>query len=395
MTPPPLQGCRVLDLGIITAGAATSALLADMGAEVIKVESPSYRDPFRQWPAGEDKADAMPPFFRSTNRNKAGISVDLKHPQGRDIFLRLVRESDVVVENFRRGVMARLSLDYPQLKAVNNDIVLASISSQGETGPDASHVSYGSTLEAVGGLAWSTGYVDGGPMVSGRDLNYPDQVAAIFSAGMIVTAWRACRAGAGGVHLDISQRELTSFLCGESFIASAAGLETPRLGNAETPHRLQDCFRAADGIWVAVTMDDDDVGPLTRLIRAAGGGQEASDPTSDLRGSLSSFIGARGSEAAVAQLAASGIAAAQSLDGRALHSHRGRLWGAAMAEAGEGEFVKGFPFQLVESPLAIRRDAPMVGADTAEILSRIGGYSQAEIEALAGAGVIELPPSRA
>jgi crotonobetainyl-CoA:carnitine CoA-transferase CaiB-like acyl-CoA transferase len=395
MTMPPLQGCRVLDLGIITAGAATSALLADMGAEVIKVESPSYRDPFRQWPVGEaeDKADTMPPFFRSTNRNKAGISLDLKHPQGRAAFLRLVTKSDVVIENFRRGVMARLSLDYAQLKVANGDIVLASISSQGETGPDANHVSYGSTLEAVGGLAWSTGYVDGAPMVSGRDLNYPDQVAAIFSAGMIVTAWRACRGGAGGVHLDISQRELTSFLCGESFIAAGAGIETPRLGNAEPPHRLQDCFRAADGAWVAVTLDEEDVAVLGRLIGDIAAGTEP--PGADLRASLSRFVAAREAEACVAELAASGIAAAKVLDGRALLSHRGRLWSAAMAEAGDGEFVKGFPFQLVESPLAIRREAPIVGADTADVLMRIGGYSQADIEALAEAGVIELPQRRA
>ena len=394
MTLPPLKGCRVLDLGIITAGAATSALLADMGAEVIKVESPSYRDPFRQWPIGEveHKADAMPPFFRSTNRNKAGISLDLKHPQGRAAFLRLVTKSDVVIENFRRGVMARLSLDYAQLKAANGDIVLASISSQGETGPDANHVSYGSTLEAVGGLAWNTGYVDGGPMVSGRDLNYPDQVAAIFSAGMIVTAWRSCRGGAGGVHLDISQRELTSFLCGESFIAAGAGIEMPRLGNAEPPHRLQDCFRAADGAWVAVTLDEEDVAGLDRLIDVAAG---TTPLGADLRASLSRFVAARDAEACVASLAASGIAAAKVLDGRALLSHRGRLWSAAMAEVGDGEFVKGFPFQLVESPLAIRRDAPVVGADTAEVLMRIGGYSQADIEALAAAGIIELRQSRA
>jgi crotonobetainyl-CoA:carnitine CoA-transferase CaiB-like acyl-CoA transferase len=390
MTTPPLQGCRVLDLGIITAGAATSALLADMGAEVIKVESPSYRDPFRQWPVGEagDKADAMPPFFRSTNRNKAGISVDLKHPRGRDVFLRLVKKSDVVIENFRRGVLARLALDYAKLKAANADIVLASISSQGETGPDANHVSYGSTLEAVGGLAWSTGYVDGGPMVSGRDLNYPDQVAAIFSAGMIVTAWRACRAGAGGVHLDISQRELTSFLCGESFIASGASLDTPRLGNAEPPHRLQDCFRAADGGWVALTIDEEDVAGLGLVIGHTGADTERFG--ADLRVSLSRFAAARSSEAAVAKLAAAGIAAAKVLDGRALLSHRGDLWSVAMAEAADGEFVKGFPFQLLESPLAIRRDAPLVGADTAEVLMRIGGYSTPEIEALAGDGVIEL-----
>jgi len=117
----PLAGCRVLDLGIITAGAATAAVLADFGAEVIKVESPSYRDPFRRWLSNrpDDAVEDLPPFFRATNRGKAGLSVDLKHPRGREVFLRLVARSDIVVENFRRGVLAKLQLDYATLRATN------------------------------------------------------------------------------------------------------------------------------------------------------------------------------------------------------------------------------------------------------------------------------------
>ena len=155
----PLAGCRVLDLGIITAGAATSAVLADFGAEVIKVESPTYRDPFRRW-LSDRPIDADPnlsPFFRATNRGKLGLSLDLKQPLGRDAFLQLVRESDIVVENFRRGVLQKLGLDFETLRAANPRIILASISSQGEDGPEAGYVSYGSTLEAVAGLATTTG----------------------------------------------------------------------------------------------------------------------------------------------------------------------------------------------------------------------------------------------
>ena len=187
----PLKGCRVLDLGIITAGAATSALLADLGAEVIKIESPSYRDPFRGW-AGSDQPEDVRGFFRFTNRNKVGASIELKRPEGREAFMRLVAHSDIVLENFRRGVIARLEIDYPQLRAVRPGIILASISSQGETGPDTNYVSFGTTLEAMSGLSWMTGYADGEPV--------PDRNER-FSGGLLCShqpRHRASHAGSSG-----------------------------------------------------------------------------------------------------------------------------------------------------------------------------------------------------
>src|SRR5690606_7562475 len=160
---------RVLDLGIITAGAATSALLADAGAEVIKIESKRYPDPFRSWSPGARNADQeTSPVFDFTNRNKAGLSIDLKTAGGRDLFLDLVTTADVVVENFRRGVLDELGIGWQTMRERNPRLVLASISSQGETGPDRGYTSYGSTLEATGGLAAISGYPDGPPVITGR-----------------------------------------------------------------------------------------------------------------------------------------------------------------------------------------------------------------------------------
>src|SRR4029077_20341506 len=136
-----------------------SAILADLGADVIKIESPIYQDPFRRWD-GEQLDGGhpeLPPFFRMTNRGKRNLGLNLKTKEGRDVFLRLVRSSDVVVENFRRGVLEDLGLGYEALTAENPDIILASISSQGEDGPDSAYVSFGSTLEAMAGLAAITG----------------------------------------------------------------------------------------------------------------------------------------------------------------------------------------------------------------------------------------------
>lgn len=383
----PLAGCRILDLGIITAGAATSSLLADLGADVIKIESPTYRDPFREW-TGKRPADAegkLAPFFRATNRNKRGVSLNLKEEAGREVFRRLAKESHVVVENFRRGVLAKLGLDYASLRAANSQIILASISSQGESGPLAGQVSYGSTLESVAGMAWATGYEGEAPRITGVELNYPDQVVAIFAAGMIVTAIYAQRNGQGGAHLDMSQRELTSFLLGETFVAEAAGVVSPaRTGNAHPAYLLQDCFQALDGNWVAVSIKNSSLSDLHKL-----SGLERVTDTSALRSTVTGWIAARPAKLAITELAALGIPAAEAVDGPRLW--RDKPWTHAILEATDGSPIKGFPFQFGNDGLSIYREAPQVGADTHEILQQIGGYTTSEIQELAAGGIIELP----
>jgi crotonobetainyl-CoA:carnitine CoA-transferase CaiB-like acyl-CoA transferase len=383
-----LSGCRVLDLGIITAGAATAALLVDFGAEVIKVEAPTFRDPFRRWLTERPVAAPpdLPPFFRATNRGKLGVSLDLKQPRGREVFLALVANSDIVLENFRRGVLEKLGLTFAALKAANPNIILASISSQGETGPEAGYVSYGSTLEAVAGLAWATGYENGEPMVSGVDLNYPDQVVALFAASMIVTAWRSRLKGGGGAHLDISQRELTSYLVGEAFAATGAGHDSRSTGNAQPPHVVQDCFRSSDGAWLAVTIDSGQLTALSALIEP---GLEQRTPL-DLTDIVRRWVAARPLSAALESLQSQHIATAAVLKGAQVLEREGRIWTHALQRLPEGVMVKGFPLQFERDPMTVSRDAPKIGADTAEVLRTVASLSDADIEALRAAGIIEL-----
>ena len=379
----PLAGCRVLDLGIITAGAATSAVLADFGAEVIKIESPTYRDPFRRW-LSDRPIDADPdlsPFFRATNRGKFGLSLDLKQPLGREAFLKLVRESDVVVENFRRGVLQKLGLDFETLRAANPRIILASISSQGEDGPEAGYVSYGSTLEAVAGLATTTGYAGGPPTLSGVDLNYPDQIVALFASSMIVTAWHGRDRRDGGVHLDLSQRELTSYLSGETFVAAGAGIEEPRAGNAQAPYAVQDCFRSNDGGWIALSVRDDQSPALASL------GTSAAD--------LSGWIGGQAASEALDHLHAAGVAAARAMNGREVMAAGDAVWTHALQSTPAGDLAKGFPLQFDGEPLGISREAPAIGADSDEVLRRVAKMTDAEIAALYEVGAIEVPTVRA
>ncbi|MCY4322929.1 MAG: CoA transferase [Gammaproteobacteria bacterium] len=213
--PLPLSGLRVLDLGIITAGAGVSALLADLGAEVLKIESHTYPDPFRAW-AGE----AVSPFFKSNNRNKYGLALDLKTERDRARFLALVETADVVVENFRRGVLERLGIGYETLKSVNPSIMLASISGQGLDGPGAEASSFGSTLEASSGFSARVCYDDGAPYTTGRNVNYPDQTVVLYAAAVIAAA---VSGGTRGMHLDVSQRDVTVYLLGEEIERVSAG----------------------------------------------------------------------------------------------------------------------------------------------------------------------------
>jgi crotonobetainyl-CoA:carnitine CoA-transferase CaiB-like acyl-CoA transferase len=253
------------------------------------------------------------------------------------------------------------------LNAANPNIILASISSQGEDGPDRAYVSYGSTLEAMGGLAAITGYEGGPPVVTGKEMNYPDQVVAIFAAGMIETARLAVSNGGGGVHLDLSQRELTSFLCGDAFFRSGG-----RRGNSDNGAVMQGCYMTADGTWIAAAISDAD---LPRLYSAiSGAGREA----------ITRWIASMDAAGTMAALAELGIPASHVATGARTFAERSSGWERAIsAETGCG-VVKGVLFETDVPTTSLGRAAALVGADTREILVEAGGYTLAEIDNLSG-----------
>ncbi len=373
----PLTGFRVIDLGTITAGASTSAVLADLGADVIKIESPDSLDPFRNWDghSGGDDWWNQSRFFQFTNRNKRGVSLDLKTREGRGLLLDLVARSDVVVENFRRGVLERLDLAYRTLAAKNPAIVLASITSQGETGPERTTASFGSTLEATSGLASLTGYTDGEPVVSGISLNYPDQVVSLFAAGMVIAALLSRRSSGRGAHLDISQRELTSFLIGEAIVERAGNR---RVGNAAPEYAAQDCFRAADGRWVAVSPT------------------EAADPIAAIaREGWASWIAKQEADEAAATLRAAGVPAEAVRDGAEILASIVSEGGTALMRGADGRAVKGVPFRLRGHAHSAERAAPRLGEHTAEVLRDVLGVDEGELSRLLRSSVTRDAPSGA
>ena len=364
----PLHGIRVLDLGIITAGAATSALLADLGAEVIKVEAPSYIDPFRIWVDFEKKGNwwNSSPYFNFTNRNKRSLCLDLKTDAGHDIFLRLVAVSDILVENFRRGVMDRLGLSVHALHKANPKLIVAAISSQGETGPERDVSSFGSTLEATSGMAYLMGSTDGPPILTGRVVNYPDQVVALFAASLVTAALLERRKTGSGIHLDISQRELTSFLLGEKFLADDS---VPlREGNADSCMSSQLVARTVDGGWIALTAAN-------------------SDPKHS-EDALRQRLAKMSAEEALAWLESNGFTRSVVLDSKAIRQAPWFTRSNAFVADSEGQLTKGFPFQFRATPMRVSRPTPALGQDTAAVLREILQMTDSDLAALTSAGVI-------
>jgi len=362
---------RVLDFGLLTAGANTSAMLADLGADVIKIESGAYLDPFRV--VGKIDSDEgwwnRSPQFRFTNRNKRGLALNLKDPEGQRVIRELVTHCDVVVENFRRGVLDRAGLGYKELSAINPRLVFAAISSQGDTGPERMNVSFGSTLDATSGIASLTGYEGEEPRISGMDVNYPDQIVSLFATGLVIAAVAEARRTGKGAFLDFSQREVASFTLGEEILAASADPNhrlAPR-GNTEAGVAQQDSYQCGDGKWLAVTLD-------------------TPDP------SMATFCAARDRDDALKMLLGKGIAAAPCLDGNDLLLDT-KLQGVTLVRDENGSLVKGLPYRLDGKGLAIERPAPDLGQHTEEVLSELLGYDDARLKQLNDTGVTSTTPT--
>jgi crotonobetainyl-CoA:carnitine CoA-transferase CaiB-like acyl-CoA transferase len=213
----PLTGIRVLDLSRILAGPLTAQALGDLGADVIKVERPGNGDEARRWGPpflkdrhGDDTGES--PMYLSANRNKRSITVDLSTPAGRDIVKSLAARSDVVIENFKVGDLARHGLDYASIKAVRPEIIYCSITGFGQTGPYSRHPGYDSVFQAMSGLMSVTGLPDGvpggGPMKTGPSI--ADFIASQSATSAILAAlYERDTHSHEGQHIDISLLETT------------------------------------------------------------------------------------------------------------------------------------------------------------------------------------------
>ena len=242
-----LEGIRVLDLTRIVAGPFATALLADLGADVIKIERPRTGDDYRYGPSQKGQTSLS---FQNTNRGKRSVTLDLRRPEGRDLFLRLAERADAVMENFRSGWLAAQGLGAEAIQARNPRCVVASLSGYGATGPAAGRPSYDIVAQASGGLMAMTGFADGPPVRGGGAL--ADFVGGLYLAtGLLAALLERERGGTARV-LDLSNQDAI-FAIADSAATITAGLGVPfeRVGNQHPFTAPYDAYEARDG-WIAV-----------------------------------------------------------------------------------------------------------------------------------------------
>ncbi|WP_422748779.1 CaiB/BaiF CoA transferase family protein [Mycobacterium sp. WMMD1722] len=400
MTAGALDGVRVIEIGTLISGPFAGRLLGDMGAEVLKIELPGAPDPLRTW--GQAELDGHHFFWTVHARNKKAITLDLRAPHGRDIFLDLVERSDVIVENFRPGTLERWNLGYDVLRERNRGIILVRVSGYGQTGPDAHRAGYASVAEAASGLRHLNGFPGGPPPRLALSLG--DSLAGMFAAqGALAALYRRTVTGEGQV-VDTALTE-SCLAVQESTIPDydVGGVVRGPSGTRLEGIAPSNIYQSADGSWVVIAANQDTV--FRRLCTAMDRPELATDErfaTHIARGrhqdELDAIIGAWAAERApgdiIETLSAAGVISgpintvAEVVADPQLRA-RGMIaehWDDRVERSVLGPGV--VPV-LSESPGGIRSAGPArPGQHNDEVYTELLGMSAADVEKLRAEGVI-------
>jgi crotonobetainyl-CoA:carnitine CoA-transferase CaiB-like acyl-CoA transferase len=273
----PLEGLKVLELARILAGPWVGQLLADLGADVVKVERPGVGDDTRGWGPpfieGAEGDDLSAAYFHSCNRGKRSIAVDFETPEGQDLVRRLASQADVVVENFKVGGLKKYGLDYEGLKQVNPRLVYCSITGFGQTGPYAARAGYDFMIQGLGGIMDLTGDPEGEPQKIG--VAYVDIFTGVYSVVGILAALRKRDATGEGAHLDMALLDVqTSVLANQAMNYLASGKSPRRMGNAHPNIVPYQVFPVADGHVIVAVGND---GQFARFVSVLGKPELAQD----------------------------------------------------------------------------------------------------------------------
>jgi succinyl-CoA---D-citramalate CoA-transferase len=269
-----LEGVRVLELGSLIAGPYAAELLAQFGAEVIKIESPGEGDPLRRW--RQLHSDGTSLWWYSQSRNKKSVALDLRREEARDIVRNLVRTADIVIENFRPGTLEKWGLGWERLSACNPKLIMVRVSGYGQTGPYRERPGFAAIAECMGGLRHVTGYPDQAPVRTGVSLG--DTLASLYGTiGALLALHHLKANGGAGQYIDVALYE-SVFAVMESLVPefSVAGFVRQRSGSSLPGISPSNTYLCADGQYVAIAGNGDAI--FRRLMNAIDRKDLAEDP---------------------------------------------------------------------------------------------------------------------
>ena len=409
-----LEGVRILDFSRIWAGPHATKLLADMGAEVIKVESTRAWDPHRMivgsgnLPDGERGDDPWnrSGWFNTLHMSKYGVTAEMRHPKGKALLEELVSISDVVIENFRAGLMKRRGLGYDQLKKIRPDLIMVSMPAFGNTGPWRDFIQYGIGQEQLGGIASMNGYLDDpSPVKSG--VNFGDPVSGAHAAAAVLSALYRRRRTGQGLFIDLSQLESSIMTIGEHLLGFQMNGRNPgNRGNRHpvyAPHGVYRC--AGDDQWVTIAVSSD--AEWQSLCQGMGRPELAADARfadllarrkhqDEIDEIISKWTQDRDSTDVMNDLQSRGVAATPVLKGEGiftdLHVQRRAPRDLAVHPAIGPYFMPGISWKMSETPGTVRWPAPTLGEHNGRIYGDLLGMSETAVADLVAEGVSGTTP---
>jgi crotonobetainyl-CoA:carnitine CoA-transferase CaiB-like acyl-CoA transferase len=400
----PLEGLKVLELARILAGPWAGQTLADLGAEVIKVERPGAGDDTRSWGppfvAGADGARGDAAYYYSCNRGKRSVAVDFERPEGRRIVRELVARSDVLIENFKTGGLVKYGLDYASLKPINPRLIYCSITGFGQTGPYAKRAGYDFLIQGMGGIMDLTGDPAGEPQKPG--IAYADIICGLYSVIAIEAALARRAASGEGAYIDMALMDAqVAVLANQALNYLVSGRSPRRLGNAHPNLVPYQVFKVADGHIIIATGNDRQTRDLCRVLdvealaddpRFRGNAERIANRATfidlleertrtfraaDLLAALEKAVVPAGPINSVAQ-----VFDDPQVQARAMRTDLP----AKAAATGVAPNVRA-PILLDGEAMTAARAAPSLGEDSGDVLAALG-FSESDISALRREGVV-------
>jgi len=397
--PRPLEGVRVVEMGSLLAGPFCGQLLADFGAEIIKVEPPGKGDPMRVW--GRHRKEGRTLWWPIIARNKKSVTLNLREEQGQELARRLISNADVVVENFRPGTLERWGLGYEDLREINPGLVMVRVSGYGQTGPYRNQAGFGSIGEAMGGIRHVTGFPDRPPPRVGISLG--DSLAATFGAlGAVTALYNRETNGGRGQIVDVAIYEAVLALM-ESTIPeyALAGHVRGRTGAILPFVAPSNTYPTREGDYIVIGANADTV--FGRFAGAVGHPEWAEDERyathhargenqEELDGMISGWTGQRSAEEVLEAMKVAGVPAGKLFTAEDMLSDEQYAARDSIVEV-EDPDIGPFPMQnvvprLSETPGEVRWTGPKLGQHNDEIYGGVLGMGEEDLDAMRERGII-------